>query len=44
MKHCAHHGRRLCILCAAQTLIFPVEHFLWTQMPGLRALAPLFGL
>lgn len=29
---------------AAQTLLFPLEHFLWTKVPGFSHLAEMLGL
>ncbi len=36
---CTRHGRRVCVACAVQTAIFPVEHLIWGRLLG-----PLFGL
>lgn len=36
---CARHSRRVCVACALQTVIFPIEHTIWG-----RVLGPLFGL
>lgn len=39
MNRCAKHGKRLCIACGLQTVLFPIEHLVWAKWLG-----PLFGL
>lgn len=36
---CHKHARNLCVACALQTAIFPVEHYIWA-----RFLGPIFGI
>lgn len=44
MRHCANHGRRLCVWCLVQTLAFPVEHLAWEKAPMLSSVTHLLGL
>ena len=39
MKKCAHKSRTICLACALQTAIFPIEHFIWSRLLG-----PVLGI
>jgi hypothetical protein len=44
---CYHHCKsfvKMPSFWAAQTLLFPLEHFLWTKVPGFSHLAEMLGL
>lgn len=45
MRRCAHHGRRVCVWCIAQTAAFPLEHLAWERLPLLSWVTrSVFGL
>lgn len=39
-----NHTKRLCLWCLAQTMGFPIEHFMWERLPVLSAISRGLGL
>jgi hypothetical protein len=39
-----HRGRVFLLWLAAQTAVFPLEHWLWEKAPGLRSITHWLGL
>ena len=44
IHRCKTHGSRLCWFCLTQSMVFPVEHFLWEKAPILSGITKTLGL
>lgn len=44
IHNCVKHGRAVCVWCIAQSMAFPVEHFLWERAPLLSTITRALGL
>lgn len=41
---CKKHGNRVCLWCIANTVGFPIEHFVWEKAPVFSSVTKLLGL